>query len=406
MRATIISIVFCVFLFACKQIPSTIPAIEHGEITVSAPDQITAGESFDIKIYKASELTKVIITSVLGSDILESIHADDHATTYLVTPDMTHNSGVLKWTAIDGADIISGIINILPQNQTNDIEVYIGPTTMTAGTPRSAMTTAVLTDTYDNILPDGSTTTITTSQSGNPKLHPLKTEDGIAYLYHDAPTKSGNIFTSVTAGNTSSEEYSYQVNAAHADEIIIKAIQQHPYADGSTPLTISTDKITDIYGNVVDNGTLVSFIARDHRGYHSTAQGYTVDGIATGVLVHPSSETTWTVVGQLSGLSSNTISLVFATAVESLPLSLSSTGHFTVGPLISYMGQLIPEGLPIKIQVYQADEKIYDNTIYTQKGKVDLYLNHVITQELNDDITVKVSGAGLTDSIAYKSIDE
>lgn len=399
----IIPILICITLFACQQIEHLTKPINSAKlISVSAPQNAIAGQPIEINVHQAIEPITLIITSALGSQIIEPLLNEHQELSYRLPSHIIQKSGVIDWTIIDAFSTTTGKINIKPMSSTNDIEVYIGPTTMTAGTSESAMTSVILTDKYDNVLPNGSNATITSTHHSTILSQPTTTHDGIAFIYHNAPKKAGNAFTSVKSGGTVSEEYTYQINASTAQSIGISADQQHTYADGSTTLIISTNLIKDQYGNVIENGTLINFIAEDRQGRISSAQGYTVGGIATGVFVHPESETTWSIYASVSGKSSNRLLLEYDTAVKNLPLDLSQDGQLIVGPLTSYIDQLIPDGMPIHIDIYRDQEHIYSRTSYTKKGIIDFNLNNVMTHPLDDAISVTVTGAGLSDSITYQ----
>lgn len=407
MKSTVIlSLVLCC-MFACKQ-TQTVSEIQSDIISINAPQSMSVGETIQVEVEIDSKTPILIVRSPYGSQLIHPSSNEDskNRVTYVITETITQQSGILDWTLINGKENINGQIQINPEITTKEIEVYIGPTTLMAGSRRSGMTTAVLTDRYDNVISDNHLAQLTRSTQGYPKKQDLRVKDGVIHYYHDATTKSGNIFTSVSSDLSNSEEYTYQVNAGIPTSCLLSTDPQHYFADGSTPLTLETNQLVDTYGNIVENGTLVSFIAIDKKGNISKTDGYTIDGIAKGIIVHPAYSTALTAHAIVSNIKSNTIRITFDEVIDKLPLTFNNAGLLTVGPLQSYMGQMIPDGLPITLKIYKYNEVIHTTTLYSEKGSVSLSLPQVITSPIDSSLWVLVEGAGLVESIAYKAEKE
>ncbi len=371
---------------------------------VDALQTLRAGDQLTIKVEIDGQIPTMLVRSTSGTHLISSSPtlSTDKVVTYEIPESITRKSGLLHWVVISGQQSTKGQITITPDTLTEDIEVYIGPTTLTAGMPESSMTTALLTDRYDNLLADNHPALLTTSIQGVIQQTDLSVNHGVVSSLHDAPSRAGIIYTTLSSDLSHSEEYSYQVNAAVATHCVLTAHRQHSYADGSTPLTLMTQRLVDKYANPVENGTLVTFTAVDTRSNISQAQTYTIDGIAKSTLVHPAYATGLSIHANIHNLKSNTIELQFEEVMRSLPLHLDSLGVLTVGPLQSYMEQMIPDGLPIEINLYAHDHNIYTTTLYSQKGKVTLDLNNVIITPLDTSLIISVEAAGLKQTISNK----
>ena len=385
-------------MYACQKTTSKPQPISEA-LKVKAPKNITAGTTAKILVEKKSSIPKLISRSVLGTSIVKPSLYKKNILLYEIDTSITKRSGILEWTLVNGKYTKSGKIKIAPYVEAANLEVYIGPTTMNAGSRQSAMTAIVPTDKYDNILNDGHTAIIKTSINGKEIQKSLSTKDGVMHMYHDAPNKKGNVYSSITDDPVSSEEYTYQINAGPPAQIEISADPQHSYADGSTPLTIITNVIKDAYGNIVENGTLITFSIVDSDNQISKAYAYTIDGIAKGLFLHPSFSTRWNINATAGNRTSNQIKINFETVIETLPLEVSEAGTIKIGPIESYMGQLIPDGLPIIIEIEKHDNKIYRNTFFSQKGIVELDIHQVITSPLDSSLKVRVKSAGLSNSL-------
>lgn len=384
-------------MYACQKTTSN-PQSIYESIKAKAPKKINAGQTAKILVEKKSTIPRMITRSVLGTRIIKPSSYKKNILLYEIDSTITKRSGILEWTLVNGRYTKSGKIKIDPLKEAAHLEVYIGPTTMNAGSRQSAMTTVMPTDKYDNILKDGHSAIIQNSINGKGIEKSLPTKDGVIHMYHDAPKKKGNVYVSIDDDPVSSEEYTYQINAGPPALIEISVEPQHNYADGSTPLTIMTNVIKDAYGNIVENGTLVTFSIMDSADKISKAYAYTIDGIAKGLFLHPSFSTSWDIIAYAGNQNSNQLQIKFETVIEALPLEINSAGTITVGPIESYMGQLIPDGLPIIIEIEKHDKSIYRNTFFSQKGMVKLDINQVITSPLDSSIKVRVRSAGLYNS--------
>lgn len=85
----------------------------------------------------------------------------------------------------------------------------------------------------------------------------------------------------------------------------------HSYADGKGLSTLTTAVIKDQFGNIIKNGTLVSFLLKS--GYN-TLKIYekTINGIAQIKCLHPNKAQNFEVLASINGLAkSNTINITY-----------------------------------------------------------------------------------------------
>jgi len=171
------------------------------------------------------------------------------------------------------------------------------------------------------------------------------TKNGFVFRKIQSPIFSGKIRASSNTLGIPSKELIATVTAGFPKHFMITTQQDHNYADGNSLITLKTKPIVDANNNIVPNGTLVNFkIDTEHQSSLFTS-ALTVDGVATTQLLHPELPQKWYINADVEGLArSNEIEFLFESAVNDF--NISTEGSLVkVGPITSFMGQQIPDGI-------------------------------------------------------------
>ena len=123
--------------------------------------------------------------------------------------------------------------------------------------------------------------------------------------------------------------------------------------------------------------------------------GTTINGVAQAKIIHPDHEDFWQVKAYVVGLSeSKTIELAFKEIITDFDVQFSEDNRaITIGPLKSFMNQLIPDGLEVILEVYNQNKPLDEVVKYSREGYVSFILNE--NKYKKGMYNIKVSLAGL-----------
>ncbi len=160
----------------------------------------------------------------------------------------------------------------------------------------------------------------------------------------------------------------------------------------------------DEHNNIVSDGSYVEFFITNTKGNILKTAGMTIDGVATAKMIHPDHQETWNVKAVVAGISeSNTISVSYKKVIEDFTVSFSENNRsIEVGPLKSFMNQLIPDGLQVKLIVSQNGKIIKEYLKESRDGFVNFELNSNIFNNGNYDI--EITTAGITKTFQAKKL--
>ena len=264
------------------------------------------------------------------------------------------NAGKVSYTFLqDHKTIQEGSYLILADTtKLGTLETHLGPRSIVANERDYTMLVSIPTDTLDNILPDGTLVQLknqfknTTTASS----HPLSS--GIAWKRVAAPLQSGRMSTASILNEVSSRELVADIFPDVAQDFSIRASSNHNYADGNEIITFQTSQITDTNGNIMTDGTLVTFSIKDGLGSYWQVKASTVNGYAFAKALHPQSPSTWIISAAITGIAqSEEIRQSFAPIIDTIPVTIKEDRTIIVGPLTSYLGQLVQEGIDVSLSV-------------------------------------------------------
>jgi len=262
------------------------------------------------------------------------------------------------------------------------------------------MLVVIPTDEFDNPLQDSTQVQIKhlfLKQQYNDSVY---IKHGMSYKTLYSKNKSGRMLISSEVLGFNSKEYTANILPAIPTDFKITYHRHHDYADGNQITTFSTSIIKDKYGNIVSDGTYVEFFITNTSNAVLKTTGTTINGIATAKMIHPSHEEQWIVKAFIEGMAeSNTIELIFKPIISDFEVAFSENNRtITVGPLNSFMEQMVPDGLEVSLSIYKKGNKI--KTL--SKGAFEGYATFKLDTNnfLKNTYTFKIEAAGIEKNYA------
>lgn len=307
---------------------------------------------------------------------------------------LSKKKGIINWSLINTEKVLSGKITITAQNKPTFIETYLGPPSIEAGGKDYAMIVTIPTDILDNPLKKNTPITINQQFLTDTQKEKVFTKNLIAYKNIYSPTKSGRVLISSNCFKLHSKEYDINIMPAIPVNFNVFAKRHHKYADGNQITTLYTSQLKDTNDNIISDGSFVDFFITNSKGNVLKTSGTTINGIATAKIVHPDYEDQWSVKAYVIGIAeSDRIILDYKKAIKNYIVSFTEKNRtISIGPLQSFMGQMIPDGLKVKVSLYQNNILIQEFIKETQNGYVYFNLNPNILPKGIYKITTDAAG--------------
>lgn len=299
------------------------------------------------------------ISNSYGSIILKP-RFDHEILNYELPKAFSDKVGIVNWKLLNTDTPLKGKLNIYPKQKVATMETYLGPPTIEAGGTDYTMLVVIPTDIYDNPLKDSTKVSVKHQFLANTYNNDIYIKNSISYKNIYSELKAGRMLISSECLRKNSKEYDADVLPAIPTNFTIRYERNHDYADGNQITQFSTSIIKDQYDNIVSDGTYVDFFITNASNHILKTSGNTINGIATAKMIHPDHQETWSVKAYIEGMAeSDTLSLLYKQAVLDFDVSFSEDNRtIYVGPLKSFMNQMIPDGLEIKLHVFKNNKKV------------------------------------------------
>ncbi|KGL63827.1 hypothetical protein [Polaribacter sp. Hel1_85] len=347
----------------------------------------------DFKV-KKDTILQLYCSNSYGSTVLKSKVLDQKAS-FKVPRFLSKKRGILTWKTINTDELISGNISIHSQQQPTTIETYLGPPSIDAGELDYTMLVVIPTDSLDNPILDNSKVDVKYQFLKSENINPIYTDKLIGYKNIYAPKKSGRMIISSTSFGLNSKEFDVNIMPAIATDFEIFMHRNHEYADGNQITTLFTSIVKDKNQNIISDGSYIEFYITDKKGGILKTAGTTINGVAHAKIVHPDFEDTWRIKAYFIGISeSNTITIKYKKVIEDYNIAFKENNRvITVGPLESFMGQIIPDGLSVKLSIYKNGILLKDLFKESNNGFASFYLDANIYE--NDTYKIILETAGI-----------
>lgn len=394
-----IFIAICFILLGCsskKEEPKS--SVQINATLLTTNEKYIAGDSivFKFKVSPQTQSIKLHIKNAYGTLLLNPETANKEII-FSLPRNFSRRSGACHWKLInDSQTILTGEINISPnaQKETN-METYFGPRSITAGYNDYSMLVIAPTDVYDNPVIRGTEVTVKAQFLESINEYKVATTDLMAWYNVRSTTKSGRILVTAECNARPSKELTTIVFPSNSTNFKIFAFQDHDYADGNQILKLRSDIIKDEFENVVSDGTLVTFIIKNDKNAHLYTVGTTIDGIVEARTLHPSQAAHWNIQAFVTGASESVaIDVTFRTAIADYQVYFSQGNrNIDIGPLESFMKQLVPDGILVQMDVYsEKGEFIETRKTTTKQGVSTIFLSPEYLKNGTYKLVIKAAG--------------
>jgi len=338
-----------------------------------------AGDLIDIQSEgKINASDTLIVSYSYGATKIFPKLNTTNSSTFLLPDIISQRSGMIALQHMAQDHYCTSYLKIVPLADADNIETFVGPSSIIAGSNDFTMITVVPRDKYDNPLAEKSAIDILDFNNGSINSETVLLSKQIAYKKVYSSNTLGKIFLSANYKNAQSKEFEVEVLAGTPEAFNIYTNQLHPYADGNQIVTFYSDKILDSYGNIVADGTLVKFHVTTDDSNARFTQATTINGIAKAKFRHPDKGENWQITAYVAGITkSPVISLSFLDLSPSIEVNIDEKNRLlNTGPIQSFLKQLIPDGIKCEIIITAATSKeTVTLSRYTRDGKIKLHFS-------------------------------
>lgn len=366
---------------------------------ITKTTEYTAGDTITLKFTTNGNVSPLLyVSNSFGSTLVKPDTSDDNLI-YTIPLHISSRVGVINWKLLTKINPLKGNLNIKPQPTVKTIQTYLGPPSIAAGGKDYSMLVTIPTDSYDNPLADGTKIAIKHQFKTKITTDTVAIKNSISYKNIYSPEKIGRILINSSCLGFESKEYGINIMPSTAENFTIFYDRHHDYADGNQITILSTSVIKDEYDNLVSDGTYVEFFIKTKLNTILKTSGITINGGATAKIIHPDHSDTWAVQAFIDGIAeSNSITIDYKSVISDFNISLSNHNRtITVGPLNSFMNQMIPDGLGVTLYVYSENKLVFTKQKSSADGYASFKLN--VNQFPKGMYTITLKTAGISKSL-------
>ncbi|WP_139957317.1 hypothetical protein [Flavicella sediminum] len=339
----------------CYQLAISQNTQDQKSLVLQTTDTVfVAGTFVSLNFTNSENFTpSLYLTNSFGTTIIDPTRVQKYLF-YTIPTNIANKRGRVNWSLIHNKKVIQqGKVDIISDDIVSKIETYVGPPSVQAGGIDFAMSVMIPIDTLDNPVMDNSKVTFKKQFLAKEDTVQLVVKDLLSYETIYSPLKTGRFLISSKCNNKQSTEHTLNVWASLPSNFTITAESNHNYADGNQICTLKTSVIKDAFGNLVTDGTAVSIIIEDKNGDILSANCNTINGVGQTKFVHPDHEQQWKIKAFVYGMAESTpITLSFQQVITDFDVVFSENNReITVGPLRSFMEQMIPDGLRVELEI-------------------------------------------------------
>ncbi|MGK0236477.1 MAG: hypothetical protein ACI9EK_003027, partial [Psychroserpens sp.] len=344
---------------------------------LSTKNEFIAGDTIILEFTSKNKSSfQLYCTNSYGSSVISS-KSLDHKITFEIPDFLSKKKGILSWMLINSKEKLSGNISILSKIQPKTMETYLGPPSIEAGGIDYAMLVIIPTDSLDNPIRNNSKVIVKHQFLKAEMQETIFTDKLITYKTFFSPLKSGRMIISSESFGLNSKESDVNIMPAIATNFKLFVRRNHDYADGNQITTFYTSVIKDRNNNIVSDGSYIEFFITNNNNNILKTSGSTINGIAKAKIVHPDFEENWKIKAFFIGISeSNVLEIKYKKVIEDYNVAfLNKNRNIKIGPLKSFMNQIIPDGLSVKLSIYKNNILIKELFEESKKGYTDFYLD-------------------------------
>ena len=395
-------------LAACHAAPVETPFVLAGSLPITAPRTAVVGEPVVVTVgpVAAPDHTAVTLTAVgsYGPIVLRSTFLGGSAR-FQIPPELATHSGAVTLLAASGSARGQANLDLRPQEPIEPITPLVGARSIIADGGHYAMSVVVPFDRFGNPVAEGTMVHLRI-------LHP-----GSVLQEIESPVRHllawERVYSRTIAGRTL---ISAEVEGQHGPESTLEEIAGWPVpfaltaepaslpADGFQLLTLRSDVIRDRFGNLMPDGTEISFVAAGPAGDTRIIPAQTLDGVAEAVMQAPSIPGVYQVQATVLGMTSAPLRITFTPgpAVGGFPVhvavdSAQGTLRLTAGPITAVLQQYVPDGAPVGFTITGPDGQMWSDTAVTAAGYASIEMRLTrLTSGAYTAVAAAGSGRGTT----------
>ena len=372
------------------------PTTKNAFSCLTTQEKFVAGKPIAIE-FKGSFENKpqLFIIHSYGRTLLDGVLKNDKIQ-FNLPKNYALKTGYVSWFLLENnEEKAKGNFQIVPNDETKtNLESYLGPPSTLAGDNHYVMFVTIPTDDFDNPKLPNTDVAIKHQFLNSISTDNKKTKDFIAWKNIYAPTKSGIVLISASCNEALTKEFDAVIYPSIATDFAISCQRNHEFADGNQITKLTTSILKDKFGNTVSDGTMVTFILKNKENAILKTFGTTIEGIAIGQILHPEKENKYSVKAFVNGISkSNSIEIEYKSINPTIAFSFSKDNRtITVGPIKSFMNQIVPDGIKVNLNIYHKDKLVETITENSNKGKAEFYLSPEFYKEKNYRFEIETLG--------------
>lgn len=388
--------IFCLLFFQLIMVSflAQEKVTENTIVFTSLKKEYTVSETITLEFTVKKEMNfKLLCSNSYGSTVIDPIIYDNKIS-FKIPYFLSQKRGVLSWTTIGTIKPISGFLTIRSKQQPKTIESYLGPPSIDAGGTDYTMLVVIPTDSLDNPIRENSKIIVKHQFLKSEKEEPIKTNKLIGYKNIFSPLKSGRMIISSESFGLNSKEFDVNIMPAIATNFKLFVSRNHEYADGNQITTFYTSTIKDKNNNIVSDGSYIEFYITNKNGNILKTAGTTINGVAHAKIIHPDFEEKWTIKAYFIGISeSDILNISYKKVIENYTVYFSKQNRkIKVGPLKSFMNQIIPDGLSVKLSIYKNNILIKELFKESKNGFANFYLDPNIFENNTYKLITETAG--------------
>jgi hypothetical protein len=392
------------FLTGCRlQASQSLPPLApEQDLTVKVIERITAGQTAvvtagPIEVPDGTSAT-LLLQGSYGPRIITGEFQEGLATLPL-SSSLTQQAGVVTLVVTTQGYSGSAKIIIEAGPPVEPVTPLVGARSIVADGEHWSMAVVVPFDQYNNPIADGTPVNIQALHPGN-KLEQIKSE--IAHLVGwgrvYSGTKKGRTIIAVTVDGVPGPEGALLEVPGPPIPFDLTASPPILPADGRLLTSLRTSILVDQFGNELLDGTQVTFLVEDDEGTIRLLPANTINGTAVTSLQAPLEPSIVTVTAHTFGVSSQPEQVVFGAAARDFPVQVtidSEEGsiHMRAGPVLSNLGQYIPDGTPVLFSAISDDGVLHRASGEVERGYATAVLRLVELPSGSYDVRARAGDA-------------
>ena len=341
------------------------PVEYNGVVPVSVASTIVAGQPTTIRVGPVSVKDGVTATLLVegsyGIRVYQSLFHQREARFNLPGKE-TQQSGSVSLTALVGKAQGKASMLIEAAAPIEPLTPLVGARTIIADAAHWSMTVLIPFDIYGNPVMEGTKFEVLV-------LHPDNRLEKKFLVIHNLLAWA-RVYSGIKAGRTTIVA---RIGQIHGFEGTLLEVAGWPVpfdvsadpaqlpANGNLVATLSTAPVVDKFGNVMPDGTLITFIVHAPNGSYSTIPAYTIDGKAQALLQAPVEPGLYTIEATVLGVTSHKFVMQFTPGpvVNTFAIKVQKDVKnnrylLLVGPMLGSLGQYIPDGTIIRFLIVSA----------------------------------------------------